>query len=154
MEPEVMEKRCKYCGCNRVIARRIRGDTDKHALAVFCSVQYCPEHRKIVRDITELARKRESRKDCRISNRQLKREILASEQNRELLEEANQQLREQNMVQAQLIEQLRRDLKAANADGTSRGEGGILPALRTLCGRRKPNIEPEGQTVKEGLAWT
>ena len=141
MELDVMEKRCKYPGCNRIIARRIRGDTDKHALAVYCSVQYCPKHRELVRKPYKVEHQREARKDCRKLNRQLRNEIEVSEQNRELLETSNQKLREQVMIQDRLISELRRENKGLKKlldryqkqDGEKPG----FSALKALCPRRK-----------------
>ena len=140
MELDVMEKRCKYPGCNRIIARRIRGDTDKHALAVFCSVQYCPKHRDMTRKAYKLTHKQEERRTCRTANKQLKKEILVSEQNRELLETANQQLREQVAIQERLIgelqdenKRLRKQLERYQKDGETPG----FSALKTLCRQRK-----------------
>lgn len=71
---DMMEKRCKYPGCDCVIARKKRGVTDKH----YNAVQYCPEHRKLVRDAYKEEYRREERRTCRITNKRLREECRLS----------------------------------------------------------------------------
>lgn len=98
--PEILEKHCKDCG--RLIAVR---DPKKppHRGGRWNRVQYCQECAEARTARNKAMWQRQNRRDCRIVNRELKRELATARKLRAALEERLEQVKGEN-EQNRLVE--------------------------------------------------
>lgn len=86
-----MEKYCALCGHGPIASRMVWDYS-----ARFNRIQYCPECRDKKRSADKAKWKQENRRDCRRRNKQLKTEIMLSNQRLAEMEEQIALIREEN----------------------------------------------------------